>query len=274
MSLCCLWLYLVWLINALTSPISSSSFLFETCCCWSCSVNYTRILSLILHLLLTRKQPWCLFQVASRHFSFACWHFSSSSSGPHFHLCCSLLCSRPSLFPFLACWSSAANFTCWCDNTALWNLSLTHTHTHIHSFLVTVENFQSVLCQCRGWWCAVRLWRWTNAFIVALMQSLPPCISSITTQFQIHFPLLWTSCNTFFLLQLCYCNDLSLQFLQTHFLHTHYLFNFHTYSHFCLFLRSSSDSIISSFCPVHLIFIMLHTCHDCSLSLLILRNFD
>lgn len=40
-------------------------------------------------------------------------------------------------------------------------------------------------------------------------QSLPPCISSITTQFQIHFPLLWTSCNTFFLLQLCYCNDLS-----------------------------------------------------------------
>lgn len=105
-------------------------------------------------------------------------------------------------------------------------------------------------------------------------QSLPPCISSITTQFQIHFPLLWTSCNIFFLLQLCYCNDLSLQFLQTHFLHSHYLFNFHTYSHFCLFPRSSSDSIISSFCPVHLIFIMLHTCHDCSLSLLILRNFD
>lgn len=125
---CALWLYLVWLINALTSPISSSSFLFETCC-WSCSVNYTRILSLILHLLLTRKQPWCLFQVASRHFSFACWHFSSSSSGPHFHRCCSLLCSRPSLFPFLACWSSAANFTCWCDNTALWNLSHTHTLT-------------------------------------------------------------------------------------------------------------------------------------------------
>lgn len=151
--------------------------------------------------------------------------------------------------------------------------SLSHTHTHIHSFLVTVENFQSVLCQCRGWWCAVRLWR-CKAFIVALMQSLPPCISSITTQFQIHFPLLWTSCNTFFLLQLCYCNDLSLQFLQTHFLHSHYLFNFHTYSHFCLFPRSSSDPIISSFCPVHLIFIMLHTCHDCSLSLLILRNFD
>lgn len=178
------------------------------------------------------------------------------------------------LFPFLACWSSAANFTCWCDNTALWNLSHTHTHSHSHSFLVTVENFQSVLCQCRGWWCAVRLWRWTNAFIVALMQSLPPCISSITTQFQIHVPLLWTSCNIFFLLQLCYCNDLSLQFLQTHFLHSHYLFNFHTYSHFCLFPRSSSDSIISSFCPVHLISIMLHTCHDCSLSLLILRNFD
>lgn len=147
-------------------------------------------------------------------------------------------------------------------------------HSHSHSFLVTVENFQSVLCQCRGWWCAVRLWRWTNAFIVALMQSLPPCISSITTQFQIHVPLLWTSCNIFFLLQLCYCNDLSLQFLQTHFLHSHYLFNFHTYSHFCLFPRSSSDSIISSFCPVHLISIMLHTCHDCSLSLLILRNFD
>lgn len=33
------------------------------------------------------------------------------------------------LFPFLACWSSAANFTCWCDNTALWNLSHTHTLT-------------------------------------------------------------------------------------------------------------------------------------------------
>lgn len=66
----------------------------------------------------------------SGRLSFACWHFSSSSSGPHFHLCCSLLCSRPSLFPFLACWSSAANFTCWCDNTALWNLSLTHTHSH------------------------------------------------------------------------------------------------------------------------------------------------
>lgn len=152
--------------------------------------------------------------------------------------------------------------------------SLSHTHSHSHSFLVTVENFQSVLCQCRGWWCAVRLWRWTNAFIVALMHShCPPVFPASPHNFRSislcsGLPVTYSSYYS------CVIVMISLQFLQTHFLHSHYLFNFHTYSHFCLFPRSSSDSIISSFCPVHLIFIMLHTCHDCSLSLLILRNFD
>lgn len=147
-------------------------------------------------------------------------------------LCCSSLSSSflISIFSLveLSCklymlvWQYGAVNSCWC------------THSHTHTLLITAENFQSeCLCcvsQCRGWWCSVQLWRWTDAFIVALMHSrCPPRISSITTQFQIHFLLLWTSCNIFFLLQL---------FLQTHFLHSRYLFNFHTSLHFsniCLF---------------------------------------
>lgn len=55
-------------------------------------------------------------------------------------------------------------------------------------------------------------------------------------------------------------SSLSLPFQFSHFL---------TFlQHLPFFLRSSSDSIISSFHPVHLIFIMRHTSHDCSLSLL------
>lgn len=112
-----------------------------------------------------------------------------------------------SLFPFLACWSSAANFTCWCDNTALWNLSHTHSHSlfsrYSRKLSVCAVSVQRVM-MCRT---ALKMDQCLHCRTDA--QSLPPCISSITTQFQIHFPLLWTSCNIFFLLQLCYCNDLS-----------------------------------------------------------------